>query len=426
MNEGINYLNSLAYWDGAGGFTLDNIKKLLKYLGNPQFSYKTIHIGGTNGKGSVSASVAAILGAAGYKTGLNISPHLVRLNERIVIDGLEVGNEYIDSAGLVIKNAISELNIPITFHEAITASAFIIFKEQQVDYAVIEVGLGGKFDCSNVINSEISSIVTIDYDHTHILGETLDKIAAEKAGIIRSKQGVVIGDLPPEALTIVTEVCREMRSNIHKYKKDFNILKKDNHIFYVDEKYSFEINPSLKGEHQVDNMAVACKIALLLGISSEFCVNGIANVFWPARLEKFIPPNSDKNILFDCAHNPAGIRSLTDYIKQNYAERVTMVFGALQTKDWQKMLNYMLPYVDTWIILKPESSRSLPISEIVEYFKHNKTNITYSGDDYLLCKQLVLDSKRNVVVAGSMYMVGKLRSLIVKNNKRLWERCGYN
>ena len=185
---GIAYLEKLTPWNGRGGFALEGIVKVLKRLGDPQDSYPTIHIAGTNGKGSVSSGISSILGAAGYRVGLNSSPHLQSLNERIAIDGLPIDSTALGEFCHDVRVAANRDLVELSFHEAITVVSFLAFREIGVEWAVVEVGLGGRLDASNVISRPAATaIVTIDYDHQAILGNTLAEIAAEKAGII--KQG---------------------------------------------------------------------------------------------------------------------------------------------------------------------------------------------------------------------------------------------
>ena len=205
--KGLDYLATLTRWDGTGEFNLTALSRVLNYFGNPQDKVPSIHVGGTNGKGSVCVTTAAIIGAAGYRCGLATSPHLSRINERIVIDGHEVDDYSLSTLALELERSCVRKKETLTYHEALTAMSFLAFFENKVDWMVVEVGLGGTLDASNVISKpEISVITTIDFDHEDILGNSLRLIAREKAGIIKNGSRVVIGPMSAEAREIILKI----------------------------------------------------------------------------------------------------------------------------------------------------------------------------------------------------------------------------
>ena len=425
--KGLNYLNSLSYSLG-GAYDVTNISKILTYLGRPQDKLKTIHIAGTNGKGSVSCMTSAILGQAGYKVGLNISPHLKRLNERIIIDGNEVDDEEFDWAGRILEAATQETKILISHHEALTAAAFLIFEKNKVDYAVIEVGLGGTKDATNVITRpEIAVIVTIDFDHTHILGNSLREIAEAKAGIIKKDTNVVLGNLPKEAFEVIYEIAKlnNTRTNLQPNNYSYKTLDFSRFIYQdIDNNKEIEIKPSLKGIHQHHNSSVAIRTCTELGIGLEICKKGVENAFWPARIEEVesIKSKNGAKVVFDCAHNPAGIYTVTRYLESELKSKVQLVFGVLQTKDWQKMIDTLMPFAEELILLKPKTDRALPLDELEKYIKSKNYQVAYIGEDYDYVESLVVNSKSNTLITGSMYMVGSLRDNLIKEMPTYWTK----
>jgi dihydrofolate synthase/folylpolyglutamate synthase len=432
VHIGLGYLNSLAPWNGRGGFALQPIKELLSRLGDPQESIPLLHIAGTNGKGSVSASLASILGQSGYRVGLNTSPHLEALNERIVVDGWPVSDELLGELAYDLRSAAHKGGDQISFHEAITALSFLCFREVGVEWGVVEVGLGGRLDASNVISRPAASaIVTIDYDHQHILGNTLAEIAAEKGGIIKPGCPLVSGLLPSEALAVIKRIAREVPHR--QFGRDFDVrpLKDKAGRFEYWNKFSlsgsnvsFEFDSPLPGIHQGHNMAVAAAVALEVGLKPEACKQGIETTFWPGRLEQC--DVLGRRFVLDAAHNPAGIKAFIAFLNATQARDIDLTFGALDTKNWEQMLTLLRPFVKTWRILVPDSERALPEERIVEFLKvsGNEIRVVRYGADYETCvKDLLADSGAPpAYVTGSMYMLGRLRKMLSLPKRPLWTK----
>jgi dihydrofolate synthase/folylpolyglutamate synthase len=432
VHIGLGYLNSLAPWNGRGGFALQPIKELLSRLGDPQESIPLLHIAGTNGKGSVSASLASILGQSGYRVGLNTSPHLESLNERIVVDGWPVNDELLGELAYDLRSAAHKGGDQISFHEAITALSFLCFREVGVEWGVVEVGLGGRLDASNVISRPAASaIVTIDYDHQHILGNTLAEIAAEKGGIIKPGCPLVSGLLPSEAFAVIKRIAREVPHR--QFGRDFDVrpLKDKAGRFEYWNKFSlsgsnvsFEFDSPLPGIHQGHNMAVAATVALEVGLKPEACKQGIATTFWPGRLEQC--DVLGRRFVLDAAHNPAGIKAFISFLNATQARDIDLTFGALDTKNWEQMLTLLRPFVKTWRILIPDSGRALPEERIVEFLKvsGNDIRVVRYGVDYEACvKDLLADSGAPpAYVTGSMYMLGRLRKMLSLPKRPLWTK----
>lgn len=431
VQQGLSYLDTLTPWNGRGGFALEAIRNILKRLDDPQDSYPTIHIAGTNGKGSVSSATASILAAAGYKVGLNTSPHLQSLNERVVFDGLPISMETLGEFAYDIKSVSAKALEQLSFHEAITALSFLAFRELGVEWAVVEVGLGGRLDASNVISRPAATaIVTIDFDHQHILGNTLAQIAAEKAGII--KQGVpqITGNLPMEAERVVERIVN--RGKHYRFATDFgcsNIRGEEGTTFEYWGK-DFPISPlvrevfrsPLNGEHQAHNLAVAATLGLAVGMSVEAVSKGIENVYWPGRLERI--QVEGRGIVMDCAHNPAGIKSFIQFLDNHGIRNLDLTFGVLDTKNWQEMIGLLKPYVSHWRLVLPESERALPLERVRDEICVSGTDIRVSlyGNDYDRLIHDIIDHGEgdDRFVTGSMYMVGRLRSLLGISVKPLW------
>ncbi len=256
MHSGLSYLSGLRPWGGKGDFSLSSIKTVMGRLGNPQDSVKSIHVAGTNGKGSVSAGIASILGAAGFSVGLTISPHLARINERIVIDGVPIGDDELSLMAEEVRMAST--GIELSFFEAITATFFLTAARRKVDYMVVETGLGGRLDATNVISRpEVSCITSIDFDHVAILGDTLPKIAAEKAGIIKGGSLAVVGEVGEDSFGVINDLSTAVSAKLYGFGRDFSVSivgHSRNVGLYNGIRSSFEIEPKLQGQHQIKNI----------------------------------------------------------------------------------------------------------------------------------------------------------------------------
>lgn len=418
--EGIEYLSLLPPWNGRGGFGLDNIIPVLNALGNPQDQVPTVHVAGTNGKGSVSCATASILSAAGHRVGMTISPHLSRLNERIVIDGAEIADADLNGSLLKVKKAVEEIGSSLTFHEAITAASFVAFVDLGCTYAVVEVGLGGTYDATNVISRpKACAVVSLSYDHTDILGSSMLEITAAKAGIIKTGASVVVGALPKESLGFISRHCNDLGCELSCFGINFNIEATGEGLNYRDDLSQFPICLALRGDHQLNNMGIAIRIARLLGATEQDCQKGVADCRWPGRAERlsFTP---DHDVVFDCAHNVAGIKTLVDVSKELTSSKRIIVFGALETKDWQEMVDILIPIGSRWIILRPDSSRAVDNLKICEYLKSEGQEVENLESEYEEVATRIVSCAGEWLVSGSIYMVGKLRSLVVTEPERFW------
>ena len=394
---------------------LENTIKFLEHLGNPQNFLKTIHVAGSNGKGSTSSFIASILQESGYKVGLYTSPHFVKFNERIVINGTQIDDEYIAGFVADYENYIDEHQL--TFFEVTTALAFKYFLEKKTDYCVIETGLGGRLDATNVLNPLAVVITTISLEHTNVLGNTITQIASEKAEIIRNNSKVFTGILKTDATEVVEQKCKETKSQLFQLKDFISFNEKDFNLF-GDEKFILEINPPLKGKYQKLNAALAAltisktfpnvrKENYLLGIS-----NVVRNTGLQGRFEYF---HRKPDIIFDSAHNPEGIENfLSEFNKESllYSKK-TLIFGAMRDKAIGDMLKMLSVYFDqifiTGINYERAASRE-EISKECQRLKINCLQVQRPAEFVLQFKNKV--ENECLVVLGSMYLLGEIKAAL--------------
>jgi dihydrofolate synthase/folylpolyglutamate synthase len=353
-------------------FGLANIQTLAAALGHPQAQFKSILVAGTNGKGSVTAMLDCALRASGLKVGRYTSPHLVRLEERFAIDGSPV-----DTADLValvgdLRRLIDDLlatgslESPPTFFEATTAIAFELFRRARVDVAVLEVGLGGRLDSTNVVQPIASAITSIDFDHEQYLGNTLAAIAAEKAGVIRRDIPVVVGPVPAEARDVVVSMCELSGAEFVEADAGVRIESTSEdgrtsiRIATPVRRYGW-VTLGLRGDHQVPNALVAVRLLeeleRQLPVTAASIMAGIRDVRWPGRLQMIEVPGGHR-VLLDAAHNPAGAWALASYLKREFPEPLPIVFGALRDKDVSLMLKALLPAASTLVMTEPATPRA--------------------------------------------------------------------
>ncbi len=381
---GTEYLNSLKPWSGDGDFSPENTKKTLRLLDNPQDSYPTIHIGGTNGKGSTSVFCASIIGASGLKVGLTISPHFISPTERIIVDGEPISEATLNE----LMQRIKALNIELTYHEALTVAAFLHFRDESVDYAVIEVGLGGRLDSTNVIKSpKAIAITSIGLDHEAVLGGSEEEIAKEKAGIVKEGVPVFLGDVKDSLVTIFGSNAIKVSS------KDFSC---------------FEVK--LKGAYQGINMAVAEKLTTHLGFTS--IKEGLENAFLPGRFERI-----GGRYILDSAHNPQAFHRLKDSLSAcNYRPNV-VIFGALKTKNYKELCKTLKTLTKKVYLVEPESEMAVPCKELEKELSGIEVKSYYKN-----YRESIEDGEGNVLICGSMYFLGIFREILGAGNKPLWKK----
>ncbi|MDD5491241.1 MAG: bifunctional folylpolyglutamate synthase/dihydrofolate synthase [bacterium] len=413
FSDAVRYLESLALLGVQ--FDLKRIAKVLVNFNDPQDRIPVVHIAGTNGKGSVCAFLASILQAAGRRTGLYTSPHLAEVTERIQINRKDIDRAAF--AGLIceVRKVCDSLRIKLTYFEILTAMAYIYFDREKVDVAIIETGMGGRLDATNVLKSPLVSVITnVDYDHTEYLGNTLKKIAGEKAAIIKKNGIVVTAATQPEVLAVLRKQCREQEARLIRADKSIKI--------------PAGWNIGLRGLHQKVN--AACAIAVIkelqrqgFKISEKAVKQGLAKVFWPGRLEEFRLGTRDSGpvtVLLDGAHNPAGMRSLAEELgtRKSGINKLILVFGVLKDKDYRQMVGIIASLADQVILVRPVSERALSPQKIKKLWPAGTEVLIAKSIPQAIKRALRLAGKKDLVtVTGSLYTVGEARKEILKNQE---------
>ena len=444
----MNYDESIAYIKNTAKFGsklgLDRTEKILDLLGNPHKKLKCIHIAGTNGKGSTTAMVARVLMEAGYKVGVYISPFIEEFEERMQINNMNIPKDDLSDIITEVSKAVEKVvelgySNPTEF-EIITCAGFLYFYKNNVDFAVVEVGIGGRLDSTNVIEPILSVITSISLDHTQILGDTLDKIAYEKAGIIKKGIPVIIFPQQNESEEVIEKICRERNSKLIKVPQNSAIyLGKDNLMqntanLLEEKKYTnrdniiqkikiqtsndnYDIELALLGKHQLLNCSVAVHaieelIVIGVKISKDNILMGLRNVRWPARLEVM---NKKPLVVIDGAHNIDGIEKLTESIDMyfNY-NKIVLILGILADKQVGEMIKTIVPKVSKVITVTPHSDRAELSEELkVQVEKYNTNCEAIEDYEEAYKKALSYCSAEDLLlVAGSLYMVGDMRRII--------------
>ena len=388
---------------------LENIKTLCRELGEPQKNYKVIHIAGTNGKGSTSTTIETILLEAGYKVGKYTSPHILKFNERIRANGQDISDEEIVKYYQIVKEVIAKTGIRPTFFEVTTAMMFKYFSDLGLDYVVLETGMGGRFDATNVCEAELCVITNVSLDHTEYLGDTIYKIAKEKAGIIKNTSRVVVADSNPEFLKAISEEKAEIINVLEKYKNTTMELDFEKFITKIDlgaEKYNF----SLFGNYQFKNFLTAYEVAIQLGIDKEIIKRSSKKVVWQCRFERYC---QNPLVVLDGAHNEDGMRELCKIIEQGYkSEEVVIITSILKDKDVKHMLGLMRKIADNIIFTSlEENPRGTNGEKIFEQLEDKKGCIVENNmkKAYELAKSY---NKKIIVVCGSFYTLSKFKEEI--------------
>ncbi|HZV81964.1 MAG TPA: folylpolyglutamate synthase/dihydrofolate synthase family protein [Geobacteraceae bacterium] len=414
----MTYAEILAHIYGRGRFGvkpgLERIREILSLLGNPQERLRTVQIAGTNGKGSTGSFLAAIMSAAGYRTAFFSSPHLSNFSERFRIDGAEAAE---DDVAAVARRVLAVAPGDATFFEIVTAMGFLLFADQEVDLAIMEAGMGGRWDATNVANGLLAVITPISYDHCEYLGKTLAEIAAEKAGIIRQGRPVVVAPQEPEALETIRRAADMYGAPCHLWGEHFSCKPGGGGLIYQAGEYLLEgLLPGLRGRFQSVNMACAITAARLLG-EPEFIVDdgalrsGVAAARWPGRMELFPGP---PRILLDGAHNPAGAAALADSLADVDYRQLLLVFGVMADKAWQELLGPLLPLASRVIAVEPALERALPAETLAGFCRQRGVDAAIGGTvrhGMELAGRLAGEGDL-LLVCGSLFTVGEARSIL--------------
>jgi dihydrofolate synthase/folylpolyglutamate synthase len=397
-------------------FGLENIQWILNCIGNPHGSLKTVHIGGTNGKGSVAAMLSHILKDAGYRVGKYTSPHLVSFTERITINEEEITEEEVADLTAYIRQHIEgvEPTRTFTFFDFTTALAFEYFCRKNVDIALVEVGLGGRLDSTNVVNPLFSIITNVALDHADYLGDDILDIAKEKSGIIKRGVPVVTGaqDGPRN---IIEEVGETSGSPVYALGRDFSHEKKESQtVSYAG--FSMKLDDvyvNLKGDHQLSNAAIAlCATELLVKygfrIDEKHLRAGLSQATWPGRLEII---RKHPTIILDGAHNVEGVRALASFLTSQYPDkRKLLIFGVMKDKEYEKMLSELLPFVSKTILTMTANDRALS----PEFMKKFAPQAVIANDAISALREAKSMSEEEdvIVITGSLYLVGECKTII--------------
>jgi dihydrofolate synthase/folylpolyglutamate synthase len=392
-------------------FGLENISRLTAALGHPERTFTPVIVAGTNGKGSVTAMVHHALVAAGHKAGRYTSPHLVRFEERFTIGGREVERDTLEQAASEVKTAVEalvatgQLETFPTFFECATATAFVLFRQAGIAIAVLEVGLGGRLDATNIVTPVAAAITSIDLDHQAQLGDTIEAVAFEKAGVIKPGIPVVCGELPADAERVIRQVCADRSARFIAADRCPGAPK------------GLPGGLALRGAHQERNARVAACLLRELGrlgiaMTERAIEAALTEVEWPGRLEALMFGTTD--VLLDAAHNPAGAAALAAYIRESQWNGGTLLFGVMADKDAAGMLSALAPHFSTIVCTTPDTPRALPAEQLAELAR------TAAGARWDLstvaepAAALAEAAGRGapVVVAGSIFLIGPLRGIL--------------
>ena len=407
---------------------LENIRAVLESFGLPQESFSSVHVAGTNGKGSVCAMLDQIFRHHGFSTGLYTSPHLVEVRERIRVNGrmiperdfrcllreIEKNEKKLKKAGLVAGS--------LTFFEILTIAAFLYFREKKVDLAVLEVGMGGRFDATNVVRPEVSVITTVSFDHQQYLGQTLDRIAFEKAGIIKENTPCVCGVKEKVALQVIKEKCLELNAPLIEVFGRGNRFSSKNRL--GGEVFSFqfrgdiyEYRPSLPGFHQGENAAVAITAVEAFRqkgwkLSKSKIIRAVGNTIWPGRLEVF---RTDPLIILDGCHNEAGAKAVSDYLKRRINQPLILVFAVMKDKEVGKIGRWLFPLASRIVLTRPSLERAARPEEIASKIKRyrEKYFLEECVDSAMKLALSLSEGHNPILVAGSLFLVGEVRKFLL-------------
>jgi dihydrofolate synthase/folylpolyglutamate synthase len=423
VEDPLSYLFSLEQFGIK--FGLDNIFAIVEGLGHPERAFQSIHIAGTNGKGSVTAMIDAALRAAGHRSARYTSPHLVDLRERFVIDGLLVDEETLCAAVARVRDAVDTLRragvlqAQPTFFEVTTAVAFELFHRAGVETAVLEVGLGGRLDATNVVVPIVSAITSIALEHQRYLGSTLPQIALEKAGIVKSGVPVIVGEMDPSALEAIEAVARERGAPLVRAWDGVSVAPtrppddapSSVVALRTPARDYGEVTVGLRGAHQVGNAVVAVRVLEMLdekGVSVplEAVRAGLARPEWPGRLDLRRLADG-RELLLDAAHNPAGAAALASYLDMWSSARLPLVFAAMRDKDADGMLRALLPAVGRVVFTTASNARSADPRLLAEQAQKIRPDMpcTIVPSPGLAIADAWRSSPR-IVVAGSIFLLG--------------------
>lgn len=422
LDSFINYEQIPGVSYAAPGYSLDHVEELLGRMGAPQLAARTVHIAGTKGKGSVAVMTAGVLSASGYRTGLYTSPHFHDLRERICIDGNLISQERFASTMAGIRPFIEAMkNEPagrqFTYFEVLTVLAFAYFRQEQVDFQVLEVGLGGRLDATNVARPDVCVITPISLDHMQVLGNTLAEIAREKAGIIKRGCPVVLCPQPPEAASVFTDICRERGAEVVQLGKDVTWRRLGGDLLHQSlviegARNTYRVDIPLLGDYQLENAAASVAALEVLAsagfaISAADIARGLACVKWPGRFHVL---RRDPTLLVDGAHNVASVKRLVDNVKTYFGARQTLlVFGTSSDKDIPGIVAGLAALTPRVIVTRSTQSRAAsPASLAAEFNKHGINAEVSESIPGALARALSVAEEHDLIcVTGSLFVAAE-------------------
>jgi len=411
MHDSLEYLESLK----SRGIHLGigPISRLLDRLGNPQDEYKTVLIGGTNGKGSTAAILASILAKEGMQVGLYTSPHLCDFRERIRVNGQMIEEETLCRLIDTVREKVVE---DVTYFEFATALAFLYFSQCKVDIATLEVGMGGRLDATNLVSPEVSIITNISLEHQDYLGGDLKSITREKGGIIHKGGTCITAATSRKVIDTLQEICCRRGAVLYRIGRDMRVrrLSKGSFSYYGINRRYHGLTLSLTGRHQITNASLAlAAVELLSGkgidIGDTSVAEGLRDVRWEGRLELI---SRDPRIVVDGAHNPAGIKTLCKSLALDFSyRRLIVVFGVLRDKDCGGMLKRLIPLADILILTRPKEGRAVPARDLLSVTSphHNNIEIVEDSKEALARARSLAGGNDLICVTGSLYLVGEIK-----------------
>jgi dihydrofolate synthase/folylpolyglutamate synthase len=415
--QSLDYLYGLEKFGMIFGLT--QVERILEAIGNPHREVQAIHIGGTNGKGSTAAMMASILQKEGYRVGLYTSPHLIRFTERIKVNGKEIEKEEVAALTGWMRERIEASGItpPFTFFDFTTAMALLYFKQRMVDLAVLEVGLGGRLDSTNVVDPLISIITNIAKDHEEQLGKSILKIAGEKAGIIKKGRPLITAATQPQVLRLFSKVCREKGAPYFRVGKEFQYVQSGEGKFNYEglHRKLWSIYLNLLGFHQIINATTALGATEVLEdlgytVSNDAMIEGLKEVEWPGRLEMvcFSP-----RVVLDGAHNPAGALVLKESLKKEFQyHHLILLIGMMKDKDIESVLHLLAPRANHLILTRPHIDRAAPPTSLKKALGQKGKRAEIIEDlKEAIDKGLAMTKEEDLLcITGSLYTVGEARA----------------
>ena len=399
---------------GVIDLRLDRMERALALFDHPEKTFRSFHIAGTNGKGSTAAMLHSILCLGGYRTALYTSPHLVSFTERIRVGDREISPDEVVALAQEVRQRIFAAEVSLTFFEFVTVMAFVYFARQKVDVAVVEVGLGGRLDATNLVTPLVAVITTISKDHEAYLGSDLLSIAREKGGIIKPGVPVVLGALPAEVGALLAELALERKAQAYFFGRDFKISLKNSRLFdYTGIKQNLsDLAPALRGRHQQNNAAVALGALEIAGdvfpVNGTAIRKGLATVAWPGRFEIMLERPA---LVLDGAHNGEGVKALVEALDDfRGGKKVKLLFAAMEDKEWRLMLNQLAGVAEEVVLTRVAMERSADPRQLADHLagrvSHRVIENARQALDFLLTDARPDDI---VVVAGSLYLLGEVR-----------------